>query len=96
MATLPGSSQETSAETPWPLSHFSGKLKAHIDRVAPTWVEGQLVEFNLRNGNAWMTLRDLEQEVSFSCVAWRHVASGLDGVVQPGARVVGPGQTQSV
>lgn len=88
MATLPGSSHETSAESPWPLSHFSGKLKAHIDRVAPTWVEGQLVEFTLRNGNAWMTLRDLEQEVSFSCVAWRHVASGLDGVVQPGSRVV--------
>lgn len=88
MTATPSSSQETSPETPWPLSHFSGKLKAHIDRVAPTWVEGQLVEFTLRNGNAWMTLRDLEQEVSFSCVAWRHVASGLDGVVQPGSRVV--------
>lgn len=87
-AGLPSSSQETSPETPWPLSHFSGKLKAHIDRVAPTWVEGQLVEFALRNGNAWMTLRDLEQEVSFSCVAWRRVASGLDGVVQQGSRVV--------
>lgn len=87
-SSVPSSSQETTPETPWPLSHFSGKLKAHIDRVAPTWVEGQLVEFTLRNGNAWMTLRDLEQEVSFSCVAWRNVASGLDGVVQPGSRVV--------
>ena len=85
---LPASSQETSPEAPWPLSHFSGKLKAHIDRVPPTWVEGQLVEFTLRNGNAWMTLRDLEHEVSFSCVAWRRVASGLNGVVQQGSRVV--------
>ncbi|WP_460689939.1 exodeoxyribonuclease VII large subunit [Nesterenkonia suensis] len=85
---MPATSRETSPETPWPLSHFSGKLKAHIDKVAPTWVEGQLVEFTLRNGNAWMTLRDLEQEVSFNAVAWRQVASGLDGVVQPGSRVV--------
>ncbi|GAA3285143.1 exodeoxyribonuclease VII large subunit [Nesterenkonia halobia] len=87
-AALPATSQETSPDTPWPLSHFSGKLKAHIEKVSPTWVEGQLVEFTLRNGNAWMTLRDLEQEISFNAVAWRNVASGLDGVVQPGARVV--------
>lgn len=89
LTALPASSQETSEETPWPLSHFSGKLRSHIDRVAPTWVEGQLVEFNLRNGTAWMTLRDLEQEISFTAVAWRSTA----GVLQtkglgPGSRVV--------
>lgn len=87
-SALPASAAETSAESPWPLSHFSRKLKAHIDRVHPTWVEGQLVEFTRRHGNAWMTLRDLEQEVSFSAVAWRQVASGLDGLVTQGSRVV--------
>lgn len=89
LTALPPSSQETSEDTPWPLSHFSGKLRAHIDRVTPTWVEGQLVEFNLRNGTAWMTLRDLEQEISFQAVAWRNVASGLaDKGLEPGSRVV--------
>ncbi|MBB3666572.1 exodeoxyribonuclease VII large subunit [Garicola koreensis] len=89
LAALPASSQETSEETPWPLSHFSGKLRAHIDRVAPTWVEGQLVEFNLRNGTAWMTLRDLEQEISFTAVAWRNVAGGLQTKgLAAGSRVV--------
>ncbi|MCH8566453.1 exodeoxyribonuclease VII large subunit [Nesterenkonia sp. LB17] len=84
----PAQAQDTSAETPWALSTYSGKLKAHIEAAPPTWVEGQLVEFNLRNGNAWMTLRDLEQEVSFSTVAWRTVAGSLSGTVQPGSRVV--------
>ncbi|MCH8563859.1 exodeoxyribonuclease VII large subunit [Nesterenkonia sp. YGD6] len=84
----PAQAQDTSAETPWALSTYSGKLKAHIEAAPPTWVEGQLVEFNLRNGNAWMTLRDLEQEVSFSTVAWRTVAGNLSGTVQPGSRVV--------
>ncbi|EXF24148.1 exodeoxyribonuclease VII large subunit [Nesterenkonia sp. AN1] len=84
----PAQAQDTSAETPWALSTYSGKLKAHIEAAPPTWVEGQLVEFNLRNGNAWMTLRDLEQEVSFSTVAWRGVAGSLNGTVQPGSRVV--------
>lgn len=89
LAALPSSSQETSEETPWPLSHFSGKLRAHIDRVTPTWIEGQLVEFNLRNGTAWMTLRDLEQEISFQAVAWRNVAGGLaEKNLSPGSRVV--------
>lgn len=89
LAALPATSQDTSEETPWPLSHFSGKLRAHIDRVTPTWVEGQLVEFTLRNGTAWMTLRDLEQEISFQAVAWRNVASGLSRKgLEPGSRVV--------
>ncbi len=89
LAALPANSQDTSEETPWPLSHFSGKLRAHIDRVTPTWVEGQLVEFNLRNGTAWMTLRDLEQEISFQAVAWRNVAGGLAAKgLEPGTRVV--------
>lgn len=89
VSAIPATSQETSEETPWPLSHFSGKLKAHIARVNPTWVEGQLVEFNLRNGTAWMTLRDLEQEVSFTAVAWRNVAGGLASKgLAPGSRVV--------
>lgn len=87
-SALPGSSVETTAENPWPLSHFSGKLKAHIERVPATWVEGQLVEFTVRRGNAWMTLRDLEQEVSFTAVAWRRTASAIDGLVAPGSRVV--------
>ena len=87
-SAVPASSQNTSPEAPWPLSHFSGKLKAHVEKVTPTWVEGQLVEFTVRNGNAWMTLRDLEQEISFNAVAWRTVASGIDGLVQPGSRVV--------
>lgn len=89
LAALPATSQDTSEDTPWPLSHFSGKLRAHIDRVTPTWVEGQLVEFNLRNGTAWMTLRDLEQEISFQAVAWRNVAGGLANKgLEPGTRVV--------
>ncbi|GAA1808593.1 exodeoxyribonuclease VII large subunit [Nesterenkonia flava] len=46
------------------------------------------MEFTMRNGTAWMTLRDLEQEVSFNAVAWRNVAGTLDGVVAPGSRVV--------
>lgn len=89
LAALPASSQDTSEETPWPLSHFSGKLRAHIDRVTPTWVEGQLVEFNLRNGTAWMTLRDLEQEISFTAVAWRNTAGALqEKGLAAGSRVV--------
>lgn len=89
LAGLPATSQETSEENPWPLSHFSAKLRAHIDKVNPTWVEGQLVEFNLRNGNAWMKMRDVEEEVSFDTVAWRHVAGGLsDKGLAAGSRVV--------
>lgn len=86
--TLPPTASQTSPENPWPLRLLSEKLKAHIDKVPPTWVEGQVIELNRRNSVTYLTLRDTDAEASFSLVAWGAVMSRLDVPLQPGSRVV--------
>ncbi|MCZ6937959.1 exodeoxyribonuclease VII large subunit, partial [Micrococcus luteus] len=86
--SAPARAGETSAERPWPLRRLSENLKAHIERAPATWIEGQLIEFKNNRGNVYMTMRDLEEEVSLPLTAWRNVAMTLDGTVQQGSRVV--------
>ena len=87
-STLPATAMETSAENPWPLRLLSQKLKSHIDRVPPTWIEGQVIELNRRNNVTYLTLRDTEAEASFSLVAWGSVMARLEFPLEPGSRVV--------
>lgn len=79
---------DTTPENPWPLSRLSENLKQYIERVSPTWVEGQLIEHRVSRGHAWMTMRDLDVEMSLPVVAWARTANQLDPSIQEGARVV--------
>ncbi|MDY6055804.1 exodeoxyribonuclease VII large subunit [Micrococcus sp.] len=85
---VPERAAETSAERPWPLHRLSENLKLHIERAPATWIEGQLIEYKNNRGNVYMTMRDLEQEVSLPVTAWRSVAATFEGTVQQGSRVV--------
>lgn len=79
---------DTTADNPWPLSRLSENLKYYIERVSPTWVEGQLIEHRVSRGHAWMTMRDLDVEMSLPVVAWARTARTLDPSIKEGARVV--------
>ncbi|UNK46908.1 exodeoxyribonuclease VII large subunit [Arthrobacter sulfonylureivorans] len=87
-STLPPTANQTTAENPWPLRMLSQKLKMHIDRVPPTWVEGQVIELNRRNSTTYLTLRDTDAEASFSLVVWGSVMARLEMPLEPGSRVV--------
>ncbi|MDN6412120.1 MAG: exodeoxyribonuclease VII large subunit, partial [Yaniella sp.] len=39
----PQQAADTTPENPWPLSRLSDNLKHYIERVSPTWIEGQLI-----------------------------------------------------
>lgn len=79
---------DTTPDNPWPLARLSENLKNYIERVSPTWVEGQLIEHRVSRGHAWMTMRDLDLEMSLPVVAWARTANGLDPSIKEGARVV--------
>jgi exodeoxyribonuclease VII large subunit len=87
-STLPPTANQTTADNPWPLRLLSQKLKMHIDRVPPTWVEGQVIELNRRNATTYLTLRDTDAEASFSLVVWGSVMARLEMPLEPGSRVV--------
>ncbi|MBG6085500.1 exodeoxyribonuclease VII large subunit [Zhihengliuella flava] len=79
---------ETSPENPWPLKHFAQILKQHIERAPETWIEGQLLEANVRNGHAYLTMRDVDVENSLSVTVWRSTLSRLEAKPEVGSRVV--------
>ncbi|MCY1159897.1 MAG: exodeoxyribonuclease large subunit [Citricoccus sp.] len=86
--SLPATAAETAPDAPWPLRVLSENLKRYFERAPQAWIEGQLIEFKVIRGNAWMTLRDLDADYSLPVTAWRNVAATLDGTVEQGSRVV--------
>jgi exodeoxyribonuclease VII large subunit len=88
VSSLPATAAETTPDSPWPLRVFSEKLKAHIERSPDVWIEGQLLEANIRNGHAYLTMRDVDVEYSLSVNVWASVMRTLDSRPEVGARVV--------
>ncbi|MFB0835650.1 exodeoxyribonuclease VII large subunit [Arthrobacter halodurans] len=86
--TVPATAADTSPESPWPLRLFSEKLKQHIERSPDVWIEGQLLEANIRNGHAYLTMRDVDVEYSLSVTVWASVMRTLESRPEVGARVV--------
>lgn len=79
---------ETTAENPWPLQLLSQKLKTHIEKAPPAWVEGQVIELNKRANVSYLTLRDIDAEVSLSVTVWGSVLNRLEAPLERGSRVV--------
>lgn len=86
--SLPRTAAATTPENPWPLRVLSEKLKAHIENSPESWVEGQLLEANVRNGHAYLTMRDVDVDYSFSVTVWASVMRSLEHAPEVGSRVV--------
>ncbi|MBO1267333.1 exodeoxyribonuclease VII large subunit [Arthrobacter cavernae] len=87
-STLPGTAAETSPENPWPLQLLSSKLKAHVERAPAAWIEGQVIELNRRGSNAFLTLRDVDAEISLPASVWSNVLDRQSTPLERGSRVV--------
>ncbi|GAA1329461.1 exodeoxyribonuclease VII large subunit [Brachybacterium rhamnosum] len=81
---------ETTPENPWPLRQLSVKVGEYVSRMSPIWVEGQIVQLNRRPGAglSFMTLRDVDVDMSFSVPVRENVLRSLPVEPVPGARVV--------
>lgn len=79
---------ETTPDNPWPLQLLSQKLKSHIEKAPPAWVEAQVIELNKRANVSYLTLRDIDAEVSLSVTVWGSVLSRLEAPLERGSRVV--------
>ncbi|QJW37337.1 exodeoxyribonuclease VII large subunit [Cellulosimicrobium sp. BI34T] len=85
---LPARALETSADHPWPVRLLSRKIEQYVDRMAPVWVEGQVVQLNRRPGTstAFLTLRDTDLDMSLPVSAATRVLDGTP--LEEGAHVV--------
>ncbi|MDO5701065.1 MAG: exodeoxyribonuclease VII large subunit [Bowdeniella nasicola] len=87
---LPATALETTAERPWPLRLLSAKIDQYVARMAPVWVEGQLVQINRRPGATmvFMTLRDTDTDTSMSVAMFARDFEKVTTPLSDGARVV--------
>ncbi|MFW0181063.1 exodeoxyribonuclease VII large subunit [Rothia sp. P5766] len=79
---------QTTPDNPWPLHLLSHKMHEYIARCVPTWVEGQVIELNHRGRVSYLTLRDIDQEVSVSVTVWGSEMAKIQGQVERGSRIV--------
>jgi exodeoxyribonuclease VII large subunit len=89
-ARLPATARETTAERPWPVRTLSLKISDYVDKMAPLWVEGQMVQLNRRAGmsTAFLTLRDADVDMSLSVSIPVQALDAMPSPPQQGARVV--------
>jgi exodeoxyribonuclease VII large subunit len=87
---LPTRALDTSAEHPWPVRLLSSKIAEYVDRMAPVWVEGQVVQLNRRPGSgmAFLTLRDTDADASLPVSLYARVLDVPGDSVAEGAHVV--------
>lgn len=85
---IPDTAAHTTPENPWPLQLLSQKLKAHIEKAPAAWVEGQIIELNQRANASYLTIRDIDAEVSLSVTVWGSFMGQLDAPLERGSRVV--------
>lgn len=85
---LAATAAETTPENPWPLQLLSQKLKSHIEKAPPAWIEAQVIELNKRANVSYLTLRDIDAEVSLSVTVWGSVLGRLEAPLERGSRVV--------
>lgn len=78
----------TTPENPWPLRLLSENLHAYIARCDPTWVEGQVVELNQRARVTYLTLRDVDEEISVPVTLFAREMAQMDTPLERGMRVV--------
>ncbi|MDE9365315.1 exodeoxyribonuclease VII large subunit [Luteipulveratus sp. YIM 133132] len=85
---LPERAADTTAEQPWPVRTLSLKISDYVDKMAPLWVEGQVVQLNRRPGTCYLTLRDTEVDMSLSVTVPANTLDAMGAAVREGARVV--------
>lgn len=85
---LPERATDTTAERPWPVRTLSMKIADYVDRMAPVWVEGQIMQLNRRGGTCYLTLRDPEADMSLSVTAPTTTLAAMGPTIREGTRVV--------
>ena len=81
---------ETSVESPAPVRTVSRLLADWIGRLGAIWIEGQVAQISRRPGmrTLWITLRDVEADLSLSVVTETTVVDLVSPPLEEGQRVL--------
>ena len=87
---------ETSVESPAPVRTVSRLLADWIGRLGAIWIEGQVAQISRRPGmrTLWITLRDVEADLSLSVVTETTVVDLVSPPLEEGQRVLVHGRPE--
>ena len=87
---LPARALDTTAERPWPVRLLSTKIADYVAKMAPVWVEGQVVQLNRRaeGATAFLVLRDTDVDMSLPVSVRATMLQSLAVPLREGAHVV--------
>jgi exodeoxyribonuclease VII large subunit len=87
---LPARALDTTAERPWPVRLLSSKIADYIAKMAPVWVEGQIVQLNRRaaGATAYLVLRDTDVDMSLPVSVRTQVLDATPAEMREGTHVV--------
>src|SRR5690606_18714077 len=86
--STPATAAETSPERPWPVRLLSSKIAEYVARMAPVWVEGQVLNVKRWKHLVFVTLRDTEENMSLRATLPAAEVDALGTPLEDGARVV--------
>jgi len=84
----------STSEAPWPVAVVASKIKGWIERLGTVWVEGELAQWNERNGAVFGKLKDLEGDVTLSFQLWSSTRAKLSEEFKQGDHVVALAKTE--
>jgi exodeoxyribonuclease VII large subunit len=68
--------------------HLTQKVKEYVDRMPPVWVEGQVLNLRRWKHLSFLTLRDVEADVSMSATLPYSEVESVAGGLADGARII--------
>jgi exodeoxyribonuclease VII large subunit len=84
----------STSDAPWPVAVVAQKIKGYIERLGTVWVEGELAQYNERNGAVFGKLKDLEGDVTLSFQLWSSTRAKLTEQFAQGDRVIALAKTE--
>lgn len=86
---IPVRAEDTTPQTPWPISRVNENLRNYVSKLPSFWVEAEIVEYNNRPGTniAFIQLRDLVEKASIQAYAYSQVLDNTPAQIQASSRI---------
>lgn len=87
-AALPLKAADTTPDRPWPVRHLVPKVADYVARMPAVWVEGQVLNLRRWNSLYFLTLRDIDLDMSLSVTVPAGAVAPIVDRLSDGARLV--------
>ncbi len=80
--------RDSSPQTPTSVSRLGETIRGFVEKWGSVWVEGEITSWNLRGGNVFGRLKDLDTDATISFRLWSKTLQRTPGDLKVGDRVV--------